>query len=149
MPFVIDLNVMRTAWIGKDPHGNTDNDCLLLLSGIQKKCDKVIVTDEIDRRYLRLYDELGGKYPQGPSLLNCMKLYLRWKQVRKVDDSRLSSQLPRLRNESKIKDEDIEFARLTSVTGATLVTYDEPLIELGRELGFAAMKPSDARILLP
>ena len=115
-----------------------------MLSEIQRKCHKVIVTDEIERRYLRLWKGLKLKYPQGPNLLNCMKLYLEWKLTRKVDDSRVSTQLPPLRDECKIKDEDTEFARLTKITGATLVTYDGPLIELGRELGFAAMKPSDA-----
>lgn len=135
---------MRSAWTGEDPRGKTDVDCVHLLLGIERKCDKVIVTDEIDRRYLRLWNELKQKHPQGPNLLNCMKLYLGWKLIRKVDDSRASTQLPRLRNESKIKDEDMEFARLTMITGAILVTYDDQLIKLGRELGFAAMEPSDA-----
>ena len=135
--------MLRTVWTGVDPQGNRDDESWGLLREIYCTCDKIIVTDVIHQRYLRLYDELRKKSPQGPELLNFGKLYLYWKEIRKVDQGRLSSQLPPVRCESSIKDEDKEFARLANLTGAVLVTFDDPLIEAGHKCGFKAMTPKD------
>ena len=132
---------MRFAWTGVDPEGYESSQ---LLYEIYRTCDKIIVTDEVDRRYLNLYDELRNEYPQSPGLLNFGKLYLHWKKIRKVDEERMSSQLPPVPCESSIKDEDKELARLANLTGAVLVTFDGPLIEAGHKCGFKAMRPTDA-----
>jgi len=115
-----------------------------LLVAIDHICHRVIVTDEIHQRYLQDYEALRKKYPQAPPLLNATKLYLLWKQTGKVDDKRLSHELPRVSGESKIKDEDREFARLAKLTDATLVTNDGPLIEHGHQLNFKTMTASQA-----
>jgi len=128
---------MRLSW-------NGDRDSMQLLAIIDTICHKVIVTDEIERRYLHDCEALRKKYPQCPPLLNSSKLYLLWKETSKVDDKRLSHELPHLNGESEIKDEDREFARLAKLTDATLVTNDDPLIGHGHRLGFKTMSVSDA-----
>lgn len=115
-----------------------------LLLEIQRVCDRIIVTDKINRRYLRLYDELKQTYPHGPELLNFGKQYLLWKQVGKVDDERLSSELPSVSSEIDVKDEDREFVRLACLTNAILVTYDEPLIQLKSKVTCKIMNPTAA-----
>jgi len=143
LPFVIDLNVLRTVWTGIDPQGNRDYESWGLFREIYRTCDKIVVTDGINRRYLNLYHQLKEKYPQGADLLNFGRLYLRWKETPKVDEGRMSSQLPPVRCESSIKDEDKEFARLAKLTGAVLVTFDGALIEAGHKCAFKAMTPND------
>jgi hypothetical protein len=140
---VIDLSVIWYAWTGKALHEKPDFDCVDLWLMIQRTCERVIVTDEINRAYLELYEKLRDKYPQGPKLFNAFVLYFRWKQTKKVDDDRLGRDVPPLNDESEIEDEDKKFPRLAKHTNAVLVTHDADLIRLGPMLGYRAMKPSD------
>jgi hypothetical protein len=133
---------MWFAWTGIAHHEKPDYDCVRLLLDIQKTCERVIVTDEIDRKYRSTYDTLKNKYPQGPKLLHSFNLYFRWKQTKKVDDDRLSRDLPPLNDESEIDEENREFARLAKLTSAVLVTHDGGLIRVAGKLGFKAMTPS-------
>jgi len=81
---------------------------------------------------------------QGPNALNVVRLYYTAKQIGKVDDSRCGAAVPPLSDESNIKDEDKDFARLANLIKATFVTYDEPLIEKLSRIGVKAVKPNDA-----
>jgi len=114
------------------------------LAEIDRICHRVVVTDEINRRYLQDYHTLRNKFPQGASLLNAGKLYLLWKETGKVDDKRKSSELPPVKGESAIKDEDREFVRLAKLIDAPLVTNDSPLISQGRKLSLRVMNISEA-----
>ena len=128
---------MQLAW--------TDSrESMQLLAEIDRLCHNVVVTDGINRRYLKDYDALRKRYPQGASLLNTGKLYLLWKETGKVDDRRRSSELPPVKGESAIKDEDREFVRLAKLIDAPLVANDGPLIDQGLKLGFRAMNVSQA-----
>ena len=143
MKYVIDLNVIWYAWTGIGDHGRPDPNCAALLLMIQRTCERVIVTDEINKAYLELFKRLKDKYPQGPKLLLFSTLYFRWKQAKKVDDTRLSRDVPLLGNESEIHEEDRKYVRLAKLTNAVLVTNEHDLIRLSSELGYTAMNPSD------
>lgn len=144
MNFVIDLNAVRTAWTGETPQGTSGLDSGILLGEIIRICSRLIVTDEIDRRYLRLFNELKNGARQSPRAFNVISLYTTAKQSSKVDASRVSSELPHLADESGIKDEDREFARLASISRGILVTYDNPLREALQRLGVETLSPGEA-----
>ena len=148
MSVVVDLNVMRTAWTSINPYDAWDIDATVLLAQIVKKCHKFFVTKEIDTLYRHLFDQLRLAYPHGPDSLNVVKLYFQAKIYGKVDETRRSAELPSLPDESGIKDEDREFARLANLTGSILVTYDDPLILVLDSLGVSAMTPKEAITVL-
>jgi predicted nucleic acid-binding protein len=146
--FVIDLNVFRSAWTGKNPIGIAEEHSAILLLQIVRKHYKIVVTKEIEKRYMDLFQQLKSKAPQGPKGLNVINLYFRAKQMGIVDNTRHSSDLPPLSNETHIKDEDKHYARLANLTKAILITYDEPLIKALQTQGVEAAKPDDPRVLL-
>ena len=144
MHFVIDLNIIRSAWNGVGPSGALEQHSAILLLQVVRKCHRFAVTKEIDQRYQCLFDELKNAPRQGPDALNVVRLYYTAKQIGKVDDSRYSSDVPPLPDESHIKDEDRYFVRLANLIKAILVTYDEPLIRKLMSIGVKAVKPDDA-----
>lgn len=148
MRFVINLNVFRSAWTGKNPSGIAEeHSAILFLQIVRKRC-KIVVTKEIEKRYLDLFQRLKNESPQGPRGLNVISLYFRAKQMGMVNNARHSCALPPLPNETHIKDEDKDFARLANLTKAVLITYDEPLIRALQTQGVEAAKPEDQRVLL-
>jgi hypothetical protein len=142
--FVIDLNVIRPAWSGMDPTGVPAPHSAILILQLVNKGHQFAVTKEIAQRYQRLFDELKRPSLQGPSALNVVRLYFTAKQMGNVDNSRCSADLPPLPEESHIKDEDRDFARLANLIRAVLVTYDEPLITELANVGVTAVKPEAA-----
>lgn len=151
MNFVIDLNAIRTAWTGETPHRVADLDSGILFAQIIQICSRIVVTDEIDSRYLKLFDELKSGSRQSPRAFNVINLYTTAKQGNKIDATRISSELPHLPDESGIKDEDREFVRLASISRSTLVTYDGPLREVLQKIGVQTASPGEAlqRLLRP
>jgi predicted nucleic acid-binding protein len=146
--FVIDLNVFHSAWTGKNPNGIPDeHSAILLLRIVEERC-KIIVTKEIEKKYWNLFQRLKNQSPQGPRSLNVINLYLRAKQMGIIDNTRRSSDLPPLPDETHIKDEDKDLARLANLTDAVLVTYDEPLIKAVKTQGVTACKPDDKEVLM-
>lgn len=141
LQYVIDLQVIWFAWTGKAPREQRDTDCADLWLMIQRTCERVLVTDEIDKKYRDVFDQLRQKYPQGPRLLNAFTLYFLWKQSKKVDDSRLSNQIPPLNDESHLEEEDRKFARLAKLTNSVLVTHDSGILKFASTLGYTAMTP--------
>jgi hypothetical protein len=142
--FVIDLNAVRTAWNGETPNHTYDVETGVLLGEIIRICSRLVVSDEVERRYFRLFKELAGGAHQSPRGLNVINLYIKAKQSSKVDITRRSADLPELSDETCIKDEDVEFARLTSASRSILVTFDEPLRDALVKLGVNVALPSEA-----
>lgn len=147
MHFVFDLNTIRSAWSGANPRGTPELHPAILFLQVANKGHRIVVTKEMDSRYVQLFDELKNASRQGPAALNIVHLYYTLKLMGKVDDSRCSADVPPLSEESRIKDEDKEFARLANLTRAVLVTYDEPLIRELTDIGVQAVLPEHAVIL--
>jgi len=146
--FVINLSVIRCAWTGTNPSGAPEQDSAILFLQIIRRGHKIIVTKEIEQKYLSLFNQLRKGYSHGPSALNAVKLYFFAKQMGLVNNTRYSSDLPPLPDESHIKEEDRDFARLANLTQAMLVTHDEPLIIELESKWITAVKPGDPRLLL-
>jgi Trm5-related predicted tRNA methylase len=114
------------------------------LTQIVNKHHEIVVTREIDQRYQSLFDILKKESRQGPGALNVVRLYYTAKQMRVVNNARSASDVPSLPDESHIKDEDRDFARLANLVRAVLVTYDGPLIRELATKGVLAVTPDDA-----
>lgn len=147
MRFVIDLNVVRSAWTGVNPSGTPEQHSAILLLQIISKRHEFVVTKEIDQRYWSLFDQLRKAHNQGPRALNVIRLYFLAKQMGIVNSARYASDVPPLPDESHIKDEDRDFARLANLTKAVLVTYDRPLITELERMKVKAVKPVEAEKL--
>jgi hypothetical protein len=135
---IIDKNVLIAACTGKNPNGKTDATAIGILSDVVICTHRLIVTREIENDYIRIFDKM--KNPQGPDTLLAPKFYFEAEQIGKVDKTRTNTELPAVQDEGGIKPEDLPFARLANITGATLVTYDGPLLQ---KLGGRAKLPQD------
>lgn len=144
MNFIIDLCAMRSAWTGERPDHTTELDSGVLFAEIIRICSRLVATDEIHTRYMRLFNELKSGPHQSPSAVNVISLYVLAMQSSKVDITRRSSELAPLSNETGVKAEDQEFARLASVSGATLVTHDGPMLQSLRQVGVRVATPREA-----
>jgi len=139
MNFVLDKNTLIAACTGVSPNsGQVDVSSLTLMGQIIVICHRFVVTKEIEVDYIRIFDEIKAGM-QSPAIIMGSKFYFYAKELGKVDDNRISSQLPLLQDEIGIKDEDKPFARLAIASNSTLVTYDGPL---RRKLGNRAQEPS-------
>jgi hypothetical protein len=138
MNFVLDKNTMISACTGENPNTRqVDVSAVTMMGHIIVICHRFVVTKEIEVDYIKIFDQFkAGK--QSPATVMGSKFYFYAKQLGKVDDSRTSSQLPHLQDETGIKSEDIPFARLASISNSTLVTYDGPLRQ---KLGNRAQEP--------
>ena len=147
---MIDLNSIRSAWTGIDPNtGQPDLSAAILFALIIHICDTIVITDEISRRYQRLFDTLRQNPTQSARSLNIIYQYsLARHMTGKVDDSRLSTDLPELSDETCIKDEDREFSRVAGISQSILVTFDGPLLDCLTRLRVKAMPPPEALALL-
>ncbi len=148
MNFIIDLCAMRSAWTGKRPDNAIELDSGVLFAEIVRMCSRLVATDEIHRRYLGLFGELKSGPRQSPTAVNIITLYVMAMESSKVDLTRRSSDLPPLSDETGVKPEDQEFAKLASLSGATLVTHDGPLMQFLRQIGVRVASPSEALIQL-
>jgi hypothetical protein len=135
---------MRSAWTGEAPDHRTELDSGVLFAEIIRICSRIVATDEIHARYMRLFNELRSAPRQSPTAVNVISLYVLAMQSSKVDITRRSSDLPPLSNETGVKAEDQEFARLASLSGATLVTHDGPLLQSLRQIGVRVATPNEA-----
>jgi hypothetical protein len=122
---IIDKNVLMAACTGDNPHGETDATAIRILSDVVICTHRLIVTREIEIDYIRIFDEM--KKTQGLGTLLASRFYFYAKKIGKVDNTRTNAELPAIADEGGIKPEDLPFARLANITGATLVTYDGPL----------------------
>jgi len=125
--FIIDKNVLKAALTGNNPNtGEFDPTSLTLLIQIPTICHFFIVTKEIENEFIRIFEEFRRK-PEGKPTLDAVTMYFNAKKMGKINDTRSSDTLPQSVDENGIKDEDLPFARLSRLTHATLITYDQPL----------------------
>lgn len=129
MNFTMDLNSVISACTCVNPDtGQRDFDCLTIMLVAPDRGHVLVITKEMERSYIGIF-ESQRPVRIGPDNLVASKAYFYARANGRVDNERTSLELPPLRDEESIKDEDLPFARLVILTGGLLVTFDGPLRE--------------------
>lgn len=144
MNFVLDMNVMISAWKGERPDSTEDLTSTVLFAEIIRLCSRLVATVEIDKSYMKKFEALKQGSRQSPQSLNVINVYTQAKIAGKVDISRTTSSLSCLSDESGLDDEDIPFARLASISRSLFVTYEEDMEKFLRTIGVDVASPTEA-----
>ncbi|MEM0118678.1 MAG: hypothetical protein QXV32_09535 [Conexivisphaerales archaeon] len=141
MPYVIDKDPFVSAWRGEED-GKTAAKALEKLKEKLNDCEeKIYITRETHKLYLRILDEVNNRLREGPKLFPSLKLYMYWVQsgkVKRINDS----DLQQIDNEECLQEqEDIPFVRLAKKFNAVLVTRDENIQNCAKKIGYTVVTP--------
>jgi hypothetical protein len=146
--FVLDLNVIPHAWLGKNEHDTVDYSSAFLILNIIENCHKIIVNNYLLRKYAEKLDEMKTLH-EGAKVLNIINVIhqamTKFGKV-KFDTDELNIHFP----PQSFHDDDVPVVTPAARNHAILVTCDDRLIRKLRENNITqsfemkVLRPEDA-----
>jgi len=146
--FVLDLNIIPHAWLGKNEHGLVDYSSASLILNIIENCHKIIVNDYLLRKYAQKTDEMKVLH-KGAKVLNIINVMHQAMTIFgkvKFDTDELNIRFPL----HSFHDDDVPVVTPAARNHAILVTSDDNLIRKLRESSITqsfemkVLRPKDA-----
>ena len=143
--FILDENVIILAQKREDDHGNPDRSCLDLLEQIIHICYPLVLDDSLWGKYNSQLNERRNRSHHSPHVLFILARALQ--REGKIDWQVDTPSFPEETLIPQGSQDDVENVRLAVLTGATLVTTDNPLIGHLSESGIT--NQYDLQVVIP